>query len=288
MPHFDGSGPTGRGPFTGSARGYCALRVEDEPEGALVGFIGKQGEPFSRPPHLPEDTEGDAPLLRAPLHTLDGCRIWRGGVRYACWRSNRPYRCWATNRAWRWLLFRIEHTRLRQCGPPSAGPEPASGRTLAATVSQMAARPAWSTATPLVALIPDLSEQNLEELEEQTMPRGDQRGPRGMGPMTGRGAGFCAGYDVPGYANPGPGFGRGMGGWAAGRGGGGRGWRHWYYATGVPGWMRYGAQPWEPDVAAPQQAAGSEREALKAELDGLQERLNAIRGQIDKLDEQSE
>jgi hypothetical protein len=119
------------------------------------------------------------------------------------------------------------------------------------------------------------------------MPRGDRRGPRGIGAMTGRGAGSCAGYDVPGYANLGPGFGRGVGGWAAGRGGGGRGWRHWYYATGVPGWMRHGAQPWEPDAAVPQQAAGSEREALKAELDGLQERLNTIRGQIDELDEHS-
>ncbi len=48
------------------------------------------------------------------------------------------------------------------------------------------------------------------------MPRGNGMGPRGCGPMTGRGAGFCAGYDVPGYANGG---GRGFGG----RGFGGRG-----------------------------------------------------------------
>ena len=34
------------------------------------------------------------------------------------------------------------------------------------------------------------------------MPRGDGTGPRGMGPMTGRAAGFCAGYPVPGYMNP--------------------------------------------------------------------------------------
>ncbi|MGI6207796.1 MAG: DUF5320 domain-containing protein, partial [Anaerolineae bacterium] len=41
------------------------------------------------------------------------------------------------------------------------------------------------------------------------MPRGDRTGPQGMGPMTGRGAGYCAGYGVPGYANPvgGRGFG---------------------------------------------------------------------------------
>jgi len=34
------------------------------------------------------------------------------------------------------------------------------------------------------------------------MPWGDGTGPMGRGPMTGRAAGFCAGYAVPGYANP--------------------------------------------------------------------------------------
>lgn len=34
------------------------------------------------------------------------------------------------------------------------------------------------------------------------MPFGDGTGPGGYGPMTGRAAGFCAGYAVPGYANP--------------------------------------------------------------------------------------
>ena len=43
------------------------------------------------------------------------------------------------------------------------------------------------------------------------MPRGDGTGPQGMGPMTGRAAGYCAGYNAPGYANPiaGRGFGAG-------------------------------------------------------------------------------
>ena len=34
------------------------------------------------------------------------------------------------------------------------------------------------------------------------MPFGDGTGPAGFGPMTGRAAGFCAGYSVPGYMNP--------------------------------------------------------------------------------------
>jgi len=49
------------------------------------------------------------------------------------------------------------------------------------------------------------------------MPAGDRTGPMGMGPMTGRAAGYCAGYSVPGYLNtvggrgPGLGFGHGYG-----------------------------------------------------------------------------
>jgi len=34
------------------------------------------------------------------------------------------------------------------------------------------------------------------------MPAGDGTGPMGMGPMTGRAAGYCAGYPVPGWMNP--------------------------------------------------------------------------------------
>lgn len=53
------------------------------------------------------------------------------------------------------------------------------------------------------------------------MPRGDGTGPLGMGPRTGRAAGFCSGFALPGFLNPGGvygmGFGRGRGGYG-GRG----------------------------------------------------------------------
>ena len=66
------------------------------------------------------------------------------------------------------------------------------------------------------------------------MPRGDGTGPAGMGPMTGRAAGYCAGYTVPGYANPAGGrFPRAGRFFAGGRGG--RGYRNWYWATGLTG-----------------------------------------------------
>jgi len=61
------------------------------------------------------------------------------------------------------------------------------------------------------------------------MPWGDRTGPMGLGPMTGRAAGYCAGYPVPGYANPWiPGWGgRGRGWRGRGRGFWGRSWRLW-------------------------------------------------------------
>jgi len=34
------------------------------------------------------------------------------------------------------------------------------------------------------------------------MPRGDGTGPMGMGPMTGRAAGYCAGFPTAGFMNP--------------------------------------------------------------------------------------
>ena len=39
----------------------------------------------------------------------------------------------------------------------------------------------------------------IDEKEVINMPRGDGTGPARLGPMTGRAAGFCAGYPVPGY-----------------------------------------------------------------------------------------
>ena len=54
---------------------------------------------------------------------------------------------------------------------------------------------------------------------------GDKTGPRGQGPKTGRGAGFCNDYNVPGYLNPNVNRGRGGRGLGVGplRGGLGRG-----------------------------------------------------------------
>lgn len=114
------------------------------------------------------------------------------------------------------------------------------------------------------------------------MPRGDGTGPMGMGPMTGRAAGFCAGYNMPGYMNPalGRGLGMGRGGWGRGFGGGGRGWRHWFYATGLPGWARFGNYP----GYAPQITPEQERMALQAQAEAMQSEMDAIRKRLAELE----
>jgi len=122
------------------------------------------------------------------------------------------------------------------------------------------------------------------------MPAGDRTGPMGMGPMTGRGAGYCAGYGMPGYANPV--YGRGFGqGWARGWGGGrGRGyrWRHWYYATGLPGWLRFGYGPaWGPPPAAYGPYASppdEELDVLRGQAQWLKDELEAISKRIEELE----
>ncbi len=122
------------------------------------------------------------------------------------------------------------------------------------------------------------------------MPGGDKTGPMGTGPMSGRGIGFCAGYDVPGYANSG--FGRGFGGGRGrgggrgfggrGFGGGGRGWRNRYWATGVPGWGWAGYDvPTAPPVA-------NDRQMLKRQAAAMEEELEAIRRRLAELDQNSE
>ena len=116
------------------------------------------------------------------------------------------------------------------------------------------------------------------------MPLGDGTGPMGMGPMTGRAAGYCAGYGVPGYMNPmggrGFGFGRGFG-----RGFGfGRGWARAGYA---PAWgapPAWGAAPWGAAPYAPPMGEDQETEMLKAQAEWLSGQLETIQGRLAELE----
>jgi len=105
------------------------------------------------------------------------------------------------------------------------------------------------------------------------MPRGDRTGPAGMGPMTGRAAGYCAGYDRPGFANPPAGFGRGRG---FGRGSGmGRGWRF--------GYSRVPTQPYRLTREQQTGILEAEKADLEAELKDIQEELKQITTELQKL-----
>lgn len=114
--------------------------------------------------------------------------------------------------------------------------------------------------------------------EDSTMPRGDGTGPSGMGPITGRGAGYCSGNETPGFVNSF--LGRAFGG-AFGRGGG-RGRRTMFFATGFPGWRRsagvtppYGyAEPYgAPDPEVEKQGLKNQASILQTTLDEVKRRL---------------
>jgi len=121
------------------------------------------------------------------------------------------------------------------------------------------------------------------------MPRGDGRGPVGYGPMTGRGLGYCAGFQVPGFANVWTGGGRAMGGHR-------RGFRNMYYATGLPGWARSGYSPgWQEDMSPParsfaQQASDptGQRYDFEGEKDRLKQQAQVLKQQLDHINSRLE
>ncbi len=103
------------------------------------------------------------------------------------------------------------------------------------------------------------------------MPRGDRTGPGGMGPMTGRAAGFCAGFSVPGFANSASGY----GGFGLGRGFGrglGRGRRFGAVANQYVGGAVFDASPQQ------------ELDGLKNQATYLEGTLNEIKNRIEELE----
>ncbi|MHB9029694.1 MAG: DUF5320 domain-containing protein [Candidatus Latescibacterota bacterium] len=112
------------------------------------------------------------------------------------------------------------------------------------------------------------------------MPRGDGTGPLGLGPMTGRGAGFCAGYAVPGFANS-------WGGRRFWGRGGGRGFgRGFGYFAPAPSYPVYGAPAAYPGAPFPPAAAPAEAEmnGLKTQAEQLEQALDRISRRIEELE----
>ena len=92
------------------------------------------------------------------------------------------------------------------------------------------------------------------------MPMRDGTGPLGMRPPAGWGNGWCRGP----------------------RGGtGGHGWRHWYRATGQPGWRRTGWSDWWDEHEVP--PTPGEREWLRRQAEGLELELRQIRERLEEL-----
>jgi hypothetical protein len=87
--------------------------------------------------------------------------------------------------------------------------------------------------------------------------------------------------------------GRGFWGWGCGRGGG-RGWRNWFYATGLTGWQRAalgrpafgGVAPVAADVApfAPAMSTEQQLAALKGQAEYFDDALEGIRKRIAELE----
>jgi hypothetical protein len=121
------------------------------------------------------------------------------------------------------------------------------------------------------------------------MPGGDRTGPRGLGSRTGRGLGYCAGYDTPGFTKgPGMGFGRGRG-WGIGYGRGfgyGRG-RGWWYRAPVygPVYTEYPSR-FIPEVTSESQLSmlKQEKDFLESELSGISSAIKEISKKIEELE----
>ena len=104
--------------------------------------------------------------------------------------------------------------------------------------------------------------------------------------MTGRGAGYCTGNTVPGFANP---YGRG-------RGGGGRGWgrgmgRNWGKGLGHGWGYAPPSTPWGPVVSAPWGSPTREQETeffkeqqgfLKQQMEEITKRIHELEAEIEK------
>ena len=108
------------------------------------------------------------------------------------------------------------------------------------------------------------------------MPRGNRTGPVGMGPMTGHRGGYCAGFNTPGFTNPGPGYGAGMVGEAAGEGGAGE--MGFMTLERLPGVITIMHQPGlcRPRKSRKQHRCRIRRSGLKAQLDDINKRIEEL------------
>ena len=105
------------------------------------------------------------------------------------------------------------------------------------------------------------------------MPRGDRTGPNGMGPMTGRGLGYCNDYVSPGFTK---GIPRGGAGFNYGRG----------LRRGFRGGFGYDPRFQYPNYSnyvVPKYSAKDEAKYLETEIDALKNELTAMEKRLSEL-----
>ena len=100
------------------------------------------------------------------------------------------------------------------------------------------------------------------------MPFGDGTGPLGLGPRTGRGLGYCAGFGAPGFL-AGRGWGRGFRFRWRGRGFGWR-WAGWFYP------------PYRP------LSTKEERDYLEREIEALRTQTADLEKRLEELKKSEE
>ena len=115
------------------------------------------------------------------------------------------------------------------------------------------------------------------------MSKGDKTGPQGLGSKTGRAAGYCAGYSVPGYMNTIRGCGRGFGRGFGRRRGGGFGIRRFGYPQPVVVQPYY--QPLDQPQTIQQEIASLEnyQKSLEAEKTNLNQEIDGVKARLKEL-----
>jgi len=97
MPRFDGTGPQGKGPFTGQGEGYCVVPLPKPGTHApTVGYVGLQGTPLQ-----PSSVSVRRRLVRQPVQM----------VRLGAWVRRNWRRAWRTGRGRR---VRLGASRMRR------------------------------------------------------------------------------------------------------------------------------------------------------------------------------
>lgn len=125
------------------------------------------------------------------------------------------------------------------------------------------------------------------------MPRGDRTGPDGWGPRTGRGLGYCSGYDTPGFTRGygrgiSRGFGRGYGrGYGRGRGPGPYRFRDpapYYGLRDDPDYPPYYGPGEEDPPQSREIPPAEEKSYLEDTLKSLEEEIQRVKDRLKKLE----